>query len=169
MGTFAGTASFALVGSYTKASDLSTLTEAINYSNSPVSYSNGAGAYQVNAFFADTRTLTATSESFDLDLASGAGSIIDKYGDQLVFTKIKQLFIRNRSTVPLEKLLVSGDFLGSLLAVGTEHIWKIGPSGSRLHDDPIDGMAVTATTGDVLTINSSTFTIAYDILILGNV
>ena len=42
MGTFAGTATFNLVGSYTKASDLSTLTEAINYSNSPTSYANAA-------------------------------------------------------------------------------------------------------------------------------
>lgn len=169
MGVFEGTATFNLVGSYSKASDLGTLAEAINYTNSPVKYTNGTGANQVNAFWSDTRTLTATSESFDLDLASGAGSIIDKFGDQLVFTKIKQLFIRNRSTTTLEKLLVSGDFLGSALVVGTEHIWKIGPGGSRLIDDPIDGMAITAGSGDGLTVNAGAFTISYDILILGTV
>jgi hypothetical protein len=69
----------------------------------------------------------------------------------------------------LENLLVSGDFLGSALVVGSEHLWKIGPGGSRLIDDPIDGMAVTAGTGDVLTVNAGAFAIAYDIIILGTV
>ena len=105
MGTFAGTATFGLVGSYTKASDLSTLSEIINYTNSPTSYTNGTGNNQVNGFFSDTRTLAATGETFDLN------AITDKYGDILNFTKVKLLYIKNKSLTTLQTLTLTGDFL----------------------------------------------------------
>jgi hypothetical protein len=169
MGVFSGTGTFGLVGSYTKASDLTTLQEAVNYTNSPTSYSNGSGEYQVNAFYSDTRSLAATNESFDFDLASGAGSIIDGFGTQLVFTKIKLLYVKNKSTTASQRLTLSGDFLTGVATSplgGTAPTIVIGPGGIALLDSPIDGFAVTATTGDVLTI-TNTATFSYDIIILG--
>jgi hypothetical protein len=167
MGSFAGTASFGLVASYTKASDLSTLLEAINYTNTPTAYTNGIGDNQVNAFFSDTRTLAATNESFDLDLPSGAGSIIDKYGDQLVFTKIKLLFIKSKATVAGQVLTVSGDFMTVPLG-GTTPTAKLGPGGFLLLESPKDGFSVVATTADVITITNTT-SYDYDIIILGTI
>jgi hypothetical protein len=166
MGTFAGTASFALVGSYTKASDLSTLTEAINYSNSPASYTNGSGANQVNAFFADTRTLAATNESFDLN------AITDSYGTVLNFLTIKLLYIKNKSTTSGQNLTLSGNLLdgdaGNGPLGGTSPVTIIGASGLFLWDSPILGATVTNTTKDAITL-TNTASFDYDIIILGTV
>lgn len=166
MGTFAGTATFGLVGSYTKASDLSTLTEAINYSNTPTSYTNGSGVNQVNAFYADTRTLAATFEDHDLN------AIVDGFGATLNFLIIKLLFLKNKSTTSGQVLTVSGDFLdgdaGNGPLGGTTPVLYLGAGGSFLWDSPILGATVTNTTKDTLTISTSA-TFDYDIIILGTV
>lgn len=172
MGTFAGTATFGLVGSYTKASDLSTLTEAINYSNTPTSYTNGSGVNQVNAFYADTRTLAATSESFDLN----AATISDSFGATLTFTAVKLLFIKNKSVTTAQRLIVTGDFFTGTTAQSpcfgaTTPTINIGPGGYLLLESPIDGFNVTSTTSDGLTISNvaAAATFDYDIIILGTV
>jgi hypothetical protein len=168
MGVFAGTASFALVGSYTKASDLSALTEAINYSSSPNSYTNGSGANQVNAFYSGRRTLAATNESFDLN------AITDSYGTVLNFLTIKLLYIKNKSTAAdnTGNLILSGNFLdgdaGNGPLGGTSPVAIIGPGGLFLYDSPVIGSTVTNTTKDTITLTNTT-SFAYDIILLGTV
>lgn len=164
MATFSGTLKVGLSGSYIKASDLTTLTEIIDYTNSPTAYTNGTGANQINAFYADTRTLAATNESFDLD----AGTITDSYGTGLVFTKIKLLYIRNKSTTTAQTLTLTGDFLTQAGFGAAAGGLIIGPGGLLCLDNPIDGYSITAGTGDVITVtNAASFD--YDIIIGGTV
>jgi hypothetical protein len=173
MGTFAGTASFAFVGSYTKASDLTTLTEAVNYSNSPVSYSSGVGSYQADLFYTDTRELASAAESFDLN----AATMSDSFGSTLTFVKVKLLFIRNRSVAAgatAERFIVTGDFFTGTTVQSpcfgaTTPTFNIAPGGYLLLESPITGFNVTSTTSDVITISNvaAAATFSYDIIILG--
>ena len=156
--TFIGTISGGLIGSYAKGTDLTTLLESINHTFSS-SYTNGTGANQANAFFADTRTLAATNESFDLN------AITDGYGATLNFTAVKFMYVKNKSTTAGQLLTLSGDFMSSMDG-GTGPTHAIGPSGIFFVDNPIDGFSVVNTTQDTLTItNAQSF--SYDIILLG--
>lgn len=160
MGTFIGTATFQLEASYAKASDLSALEEKVSYSNSPITYSNGTGANQANTYFSDTRTLAATNESFDMN------ALVDKYGDTLVNTKIRLLFIRHKGTVAGQSLSLSGNFMSSIIS-GASPTLVIRAGGYFLAESPIDGYPVTQTSVDVLTV-TNTATFDYDIIIIGS-
>lgn len=168
MGTFAGSISCAVVGSYSKAADLfvgDVVGGTINYLASD-SYANGIGASQINAYFSDTRTLAATNESFDLN------AITDAYGTVLNFLTIKLLYIRNKSANSGENLSLSGNFLdgdaGNGPLGGTSPITIIGASGIFLWNSPILGATVTNTTKDAITL-TNTASFAYDIIIGGTV
>jgi hypothetical protein len=170
MGTFAGTATVTIVGTYTKASDLfvgGVVGGTINESNAST-YANGIGSNQINAYFADTRTLAATNESFDLN------AITDAYGTVLNFLTIKLLYIKNKSTnvATAENLLLSGNFLdgdaGNGPLGGTSPIVVIGAGGSFLWNSPIIGATVTNTTKDAITL-TNTVSFDYDIIIGGTV
>lgn len=162
--TFTGTWSHFLHGSYDRDSDLTTLKQVVDYTSSSA-YTNGTASHQVNGFYADTRTLAATSENFDLN----AGSTTDGYTDSLIFTNIKFLYIKNKSLTSGQNLVLSGDWLGfattgPISASGTV---TIGPGGVFVLDNPIDGYPVgSAATQDVLTV-TNTATFDYDIIILG--
>lgn len=158
--TFTGTLSGGLIGSYAKGTDLTAALEAINFSFSS-SYTNGTGENQANALFADTRTLAATSESFDLN------AITDTFGATLNFTKIKLLYIKNKSTTAGQTLTIDGDFIASFdNGTGPNHILFAG--GLLLKNEPISGLTVTNTTQDTLTLtNSASFD--YDIILLGTI
>lgn len=161
--TLAGTLNVGLDFLYPKADTGVQLSGIIKYTNAPTSYTNGSGSYQVNAAYlllADT--LAGTSKSFDLDY----GAIFDVYGAGLIFTRIKFLYIKNLSTTASQKLTLTGDFLtqATVGVAATGHI--VGPGGIYMLDNPIDGYAVTATTGDVITI-TNTVSFAYDIVLLG--
>ena len=165
--TFIGTLSGGLVGSFAKTSDLTTVLEAINYSFSS-SYTNGTGANQANAFFADTRTLANGTESFDLN----AATMVDSFGNTLNFTAIVLLFVKNKSAVIGQRLSLTGDFLNgetsSALFGTTTPTIRVGTGGFVLLESPLDGFLVTSTISDVLTVtNGATFD--YDILMLGRV
>ena len=163
--TFSGLLSGSLIGSYDKTSDLTTRKETIAHTFSS-SYSNGTSSNQANAFYSDTRTLAATSESFDLN----AASTVDGFGDGLVFTKVKYLYVKNKSTTAGQNLVLSGDWLGATTGpVSASGTVTIGPGGIFILDNPIDGYTVgSAATQDVLTV-TNTATFDYDILIVGTI
>lgn len=161
---FNGTWSHFLHGSYDRDSDLTTLKQVIDFAASSA-YTNGTGSNQVNGFYADTRTLAATSENFDFD----SGSMTDGYTSNLIFTKIKFLYIKNNSSTTGQNLVLSGDWLGFAVTgpISAGGTVTIGPGGTFVLDNPIDGYPVSSgITQDVLTVtNTTTFT--YDIIILG--
>jgi hypothetical protein len=133
-----------------------------------LSWESGTGANQADLLFSDTRTLTASATE-DLDLA---GVLTDAFGATLTFARIKLIYVCAAAAnnvannvnvtrpaangVPL--FLAAGD--GIALAPGQFFLW--------VGADAI-GKAVTAATGDLLTITNSagTNSVTYDVIIVG--
>ena len=126
----------------------------------------GTGDNQADLAFADTRTLAASATE-DLDLA---GSLVDALGDTLTFVDVKAIYIRaaaaNTNNVEVTPAAANG-FEGPF-ADAIDQV-DIPPGGSFQVTAPVDGWAVTAGTGDLITItNSGAGTgVTYDVIIVG--
>jgi hypothetical protein len=128
-------------------------------------FANGLDADEANSFFTDTRT---TSGNDDLDLAGG---LTDAFGNTITFTSIKGMII-----------FADADNVGNVLvgAEGTNEfssflgndtdIVKVPPGGMFCITNPAaTGFGVTANTGDILRIASSSGSVSYDIILIGEV
>lgn len=129
-------------------------------------FSSGTGANQASNMFHDQRTLAASATE-DLDLA---GSLTNKFGVTLTFTKIKAIGIKaaaaNTNSVQVQRAASNGVPLFMAASDGI----ALTPGAFALLSFPnSSGVAVTASTGDLLTItNSSSGTsVTYDIFIFG--
>lgn len=128
------------------------------------SLSNGTGAVDTgDLFWTDTRTLAATTENLDL-----AGGLTNAFGATLTFARIKGLLIHNKSTTAGHTLTVGGAASNAfVLFSDTTDKYPIGPNGLFFIWEPsAAAKAVTASTGDILKIESS-HSFDYDIVILG--
>jgi len=128
------------------------------------SIANGTGLNQANKVFQDHG---ATGTTYDLD----AGTMLDPLGVAIpAFTRIVAIMIDAPATNTLP-VAVSGDFLLSKLLTG----WvddaasiPVYPGGCFLYVAPtVAGVAVTAGTGDVITVTPSG-TEEFDVLVLGS-
>ena len=103
------------------------------------------------------------------DTVDVAGTLTSKLsGATISMVEVTLIYIRNKSTTTAEILEIgagSNPLLNWVKATGDAI--KIGPGGVFLLTSPVDGFAVTATTGDILTITSASGTILYDIVIMG--
>lgn len=131
-----------------------------------VELTSGTGSGQADLIFHDQRTLAASATE-DLDLA---GSLADAYGTTLTFARIKAVLISAASAntnnvnvtrpasngVPL--FLAAGD--GIAVRPGGAFLW-VAPDAT--------GVAVTAGTGDLLTLTNSAGStgVTYDVVIIG--
>lgn len=146
----------------------------VNSAKYPFSYSanftfaDGTGANQANQIFTDERTISASGDE-DLDLAA---SLSDAFGNTITFTKIKAILIKadadNTNNVEVTRESTNGVPL--FMAAGDGIALTPGASFSAVFPDA-DGVAVTASTGDLLNIaNSSSGTsVTYTIVIIGTV
>jgi hypothetical protein len=128
---------------------------------------SGTGANQASNVFHDRRTLTA-SNSENLDLA---GSLTNKFGTTLTFTKIKAILIK-ASSANTNNVLVGGAASNQFINWVSDptDVIVVRPGGFFMIVAPDStGYAVTAATGDLLKIaNSSAGTsVTYDIIIIG--
>lgn len=152
----------------TKASDLSSAADDLT-KRYGVHLESGSGAGKADRVFADTRTLAASAnETLDL-----SGALTDAYGATTSFARVKFILIAASSSNANNVVVganASNDFVGLLNAAGTitlrPGMWFAATAG--LAD--ATGMAVTATTGDLIKIaNSGAGTpVTYDIIIVGN-
>ena len=130
-------------------------------------YGTGTGDNQQDLVWSDRRTLTATAEQLDLRgvLTAAIG------GAALGVVEARGIFIINRATAAASVLLIGGGanpaFAGLFGATGD--IVKVPAGGCFLWHAPLDGggLATTAGTADMLTIDASASTITYDIVIWG--
>lgn len=163
--TFTGSFKVSATGTLVNSSDLTSDTSYLNYSKS-YSIVNGTSGDMANMVWTDTRTISA-SGSDDLDLA---GVLADSYGAAITFTKIKG-FIISAASANTNLVLVGGNTNGFVNWVADKtDIIKVRPGGVfALYANDATGYAVTASTGDILTIaNSSSGTsVTYDIVIIG--
>ncbi|QTU45639.1 hypothetical protein F3K20_12870 [Streptomyces scabiei] len=152
----------------------STLSSALDLvtSRAPLAYesiidlASGVGANQADKIFADTRTLAASATE-DLDLA---GVLSDPLGAALTFARIKAVLVKaasgNTNSVQVTRPASNGVPL--FLAAGDG--LSVRPGGLFLWVAPdATGVAVTAGTGDLLTLTNSagSTSVTYDVIIIG--
>lgn len=130
-------------------------------------FTDGTGANQAKAVFADTRTLAASAnESLDL-----AGGLSDVFGNVITFTKIKALLIQAAAGNTNDVLVGGAASNGFTAWVGdATDVVKVKPGGMLAIAAPdATGLAVTAGTGDLLKIaNSAGSTgVTYTIVVIG--
>ena len=148
-----------LTGSLAKNTDLDQVKAAISIRKAK-SLADGTAANQANEYWSDTRVLAATSESLDLE----DGTLANAMGDTITLSKMKLLYIHNKSTTAGEDLTLSGN---ATPMGGTTPTITIEPDGWFFWSSPIDGKAIASSTADTLTLNSGSDTITYDIIIAG--
>jgi hypothetical protein len=127
------------------------------------SLTDGTGAVDTaDLLWTDTRTLPTTSENIDL-----AGVLSSVYGATITAARVKAILIHNKSTTVGQTLTIGG--AGSnpfLLFADSSDKYVIGPNGIFFIWEPsAAAKAVTASTGDILKIESSA-SITYDIAIV---
>lgn len=147
--------------------DNRTATDPILFDWSKV-FTSGTGADQASQQWYDQRTLGASAtENIDL-----AGALTNAFGTTITFTKIKAIAIKASDTnnaandVNVSRGSSNG-FVGFLAASDG---FKLPAGAFALFCWPnASGVAVTAGTGDILTITNSagTNSVVYDIWILG--
>ena len=129
---------------------------------------NGTGADQANQIFTDTRTLAAsTNEELDL-----SGGLTDAFGNTIAFTRIKSITVEasrdNTNNVEVTTPAANGVplFLAASDGVGLTP----GASMTMVFPD-VDGIPVTAGTGDLLDFANSAggTSVDYTVIIIGTI
>lgn len=145
------------------AGDLSTPT-ATHIWDASASRATGSGSSQTRLVYSDTNSV-ASGVPVTYDLAAvliGLDAAAQTYAPVVGFA------IRNKSTTTSQNLQIgagSNPFITWLGATGD--VVVVGPGGFFMLESPIDGYAVTPSTGDILTISSSSGTISFDFVIWG--
>jgi hypothetical protein len=128
-----------------------------------VDYADGNAASQVDLVYSDSFSV-ASGTPITYDLAGSLTSILD--GSAVTFTKIRGIAIVQRTGAGILAIGAgSNPLLGWVIATGDGV--NIGTLGYAIICDPTNSYTVTAGTGDVLTLTSSTGTITGDLLIWG--
>jgi len=153
-----------LTGEIVDTLDVGSVNYPVNF-GANYNFSDGTGGDQAKKIWTDTRTLTASS-SENLDLA---GVLVDAFGVTLTFTKVKALIV-TAAAANTNDVLVGGHASGVLFFANANDIVKVRPGGMfALVSPDSTGYAVTASTGDMLTVaNSAAGTaVTYTIIIIG--
>jgi hypothetical protein len=133
----------------------------------PISFSDGAGAGQANVIFADRRVLAASANE-DLDLV---GSLTNLLGGAAAFARVKAIIIV-AAAANVNNVVVSRPAAAGVPFVDAEEklFPDVRPGGLAAWVDPgATGVAVTATTADLVNIanSSSGSSVTYDIIVIG--
>lgn len=127
---------------------------------------SGTGANQSSNMFHDRRTLAPSgTESLDL-----AGSLTNRFGTTLTFTKIKAVGIKAAAANTNSVQVTRPASNGLVLFLAASDGFALTPGAFSLFVFPdANGVAVTAATGDLLTITNSAggTSVTYDIFIFG--
>lgn len=137
---------YGIVSSYAPSTE--ELTKALELTNYVYknAYTPGTGDYQCDSFYPD-KTTTGDAISYDLT------ALVDRFGTTLTLSKVKALAIINRSSTAGQNIVVTGNFMTSRF--GASFSYPIGPGGIFVVESPIDGMTVTNTSADVITLTPS--------------
>lgn len=145
--------------------DLSTPTSVLRLARQ-IAFSEGAGAGAANMIWHDQRTIAASAtDSIDL-----AGSLAGPFGTTLTFARIKMLLVLAATGNTNNVNVVRDGSAGVPLFLATGDGIPVKPGGMFWWYDPsAAGVAVTATTADLINlVNSSSGTsVTADIVIVG--
>lgn len=151
--------------SHIKSFDLGDATFPISASQ-VVSLTSGTGAGQADLVFTDTRTLSASgTENLDL-----AGSLTDAYGATMTFARIKGLiiFAASGNTNDVQVTRPASNGVPVFMAAGDGIAVRPGGLFAWACSDAT-GVAVTASTGDLITVTNSAGTtgVTYTVVVFG--
>lgn len=160
--------SLSIQGTLTNPIDLKTGAAPLSYV--PLfSFVNGSGANQITQMFTDSRTL-ASGASENLDLS---GVLVNVFNQTLLFTNIRLLSMRSPSTNVNTIRFGPGSSNGWTTAFGDASdrlVLRPGGCIILVAPDP-NGYAVTAGTGDILTVTNTNDIAAeaqnYEIILMG--
>ena len=127
-------------------------------------YANGTGANQVDLVYTDSVAVEGTPITYDL--SGSLVSILD--GSAVVFSNIVGFAIINKTLTSGQSVEIgagSNPWTGWLKASGDAVV--LGAGGVFVWTSPIDGGAVVATTGDIITLTRSALNVNVDIIIWG--
>lgn len=150
----------------TKSADFEEALSSIDASLSQ-QFTDGTGANQADRIFKDTRTLTASAtESLDLN----GGGLTDIYGAALAFARVKAVIVKAASgnTNDVQWTRPAANGVPVFMAAGDGLAIRPGGVGLWMAPDAT-GVAVTAGTGDLVTLTNSagSTSVTYDIVIIG--
>lgn len=111
-------------------------------------FANGTGQYQIGNVYSDrSRTINTTTASLDLD------GLTDFQGASTsTFNNVKFLFALNQSETG--DLIIGGGDWATMFGDSSDKV-KVKPKGMLLAVAPLDGYAITASTGDVTALETT--------------
>lgn len=160
-----GTIKLSIDSALTNSLDLSSVIDTLSR-NQRNDFATGTGANQANQVFHDQRTLTSSATE-NLDLAA---SLVNAFGSTITFTKVKAVFFyaasANTNSVQVTREGTNG--VPIFMAAGDGIALTPGAWVCACWPDAT-GVAVTAATGDLLTITNSagSTSVTYDVIIIG--
>ena len=128
-----------------------------------VNYADGNAADQVDLVYSDSYSVTSGAP-ITFDLAGSLTSLLD--GSAVTFTGIRGFVVTQKTGTGALQIGAGSNPLINWVAAAGDAV-KIGLNGFLGIANPTDAYAVTAGTGDVLTLTASAGTITGDILIWG--
>jgi len=149
----------------TSALDLVTVASPIDFTTE-IDLATGTGLGQADMQWSDRRTLAASATE-NLDLA---GSLTGPFGTTLTFARIKAIYVKAASTNTNDVQVTRDGSAGAPLFLAASDGLAVKPGGLFLWVAPnAAGVAVTATTGDLLVVTNSAGSteVVYDIVIIG--
>ena len=126
-------------------------------------FATGTGSNQQDLVHSDTISLAGATTGLDV-----AGGLTDAFGTAITMVEVTSITIVNNSTTTTEVVTIgaaTNPLLNWIAASGDGVV--IGPGGVFHISSPIDGFAVTAGTGDILTLDPGADTISVDYIICG--
>ena len=168
------TGAIKLISSWTFKNAINTLASKPVQEQTATSYETkftyGTGENQVNQHWRDSRTVTTSTSTDDLDLA---GSLTNIFGETVTFATIRELVIVNLSTVAGDDLDIGGAAANAITTIqdgsGTAKL-TLRAGGYLVLSAPLDGYAISGGSADTLRIThaGSSEAINFDIIIKGS-
>lgn len=157
------TVDLTITANQTKVLDQRTLTDPIRMLLN-ATLADGTGAGKANKVFYDERTL-ATGATEDLDLT---GVLTDSFGTTLTFAKVRLIVIKAAAANTTILTVGNGTTPFVFLGTGTHTTVLDAGDALMLYKGGVNGIPVTATTGDILKVaNAAGASATYQILIVG--
>lgn len=153
---------------FRNALDLNTVDSKVDY-RMQKALAEGTGNGQINQRWHDRRSLVSTSEELDLHTPNGAVALVNEFGEDCAFAKVKVIMIYNRNTGAGENLTIgnaAAQQFSSFLGSATDKI-VLGPKGILILVNPDAGYASAAGSTDKLKIDAGGNTVEYDIILMG--
>lgn len=159
--TLTGRTTIQLANTYTKDGDLGDAVQSVPI-NSSTAWTDGTGTNQAQQIFEDENTL-ANGGAIDYDLtalASPQGTI--------TLTSIKELYLEVTTATSGYSLEVGGDANSVPIFKAVNDVAIVTAGGKYYAQWPINGIAVTNATGDILQIsNPSAGNVTYKLILKG--